>query len=214
MGSLQKVTEVDFEETVLKEKLPVLVEFGAEWCGPCKTVAPELEALSRDLDGRVKIVEVDVDQSPRIAQALRIQSVPTFILFVAGQPKDAAQGALKKQQLLALVEKYLPRTPGALSPKEAAPLLEKGLLTPVDIRSPEVFNRARLQGAQNFPQENIRTQLEELAALPSPALLYCRDGKETKALAAELATMGCPVTYLEGGVLGWEADGYRLTRPS
>src|SRR5690606_11968048 len=214
MSALQKVTEQDFEQVVLRQQLPVLTEFGATWCGPCKTVAPELQALSQELEGRALIVEIDVDESPRIAQALRIQSVPTFIVFVAGKPVDATQGVQKKEQLAALLEKHLPRMPGALSPREAFALVEKQRLIPVDTRPTAVFDRAHLAGAQSFPIETIREQVADLIALSAPALLYCRDGKLTKTLASELASQGTPVAYLEGGVLGWEAEGYHLQRPS
>src|SRR5688572_32001149 len=87
--ALQTVTEQTFEKEVLRSEIPVLVEFGAEWCGPCKVVAPELAALAQELAGRAKVVAVDVDKSPMLAQALRIQSVPTFYVFKGGQPVEA-----------------------------------------------------------------------------------------------------------------------------
>lgn len=214
MSSIPFVTEQTFEQEVLLSELPVLVEFGADWCGPCKIVAPELQALSAELQGKAKVVQVDIDRSPRIAQAMRIQSVPTFVVFSGGQPVDAAQGALKKAQLRALLEPVLPRAAGAITAKEAAELLKRGQITPVDLRPAEVYGRTHIAGAVNFPAESLSEHLADLTLLPAPALLYCRTGKESQEKATELAGLGCPVAFLEGGILAWEGEGHRLTRPS
>jgi thioredoxin 1/putative thioredoxin len=214
MSALPTVNEQNFESEVMTEQLPVLVEFGAEWCGPCKVVAPELEALSRELEGKAKILQVDVDQSPRLAQAMRVQSVPTFVVFQGGRPVEAVQGALKKAQLKALLDPFLPRAAGAITPVEAAQLIENGQVTPVDTRPAEVFQRAHIQGAVNLPLDTLDQHVADLLTLPAPALLYCRTGKESQEKAGQMAELGSPVAFLEGGVLGWEAEGYRLVRPS
>ncbi len=211
--SLLAVTDQTFESEVLRSDLPVLVEFGAEWCGPCKTVAPELEALAKDLSGKAKIVTVDIEKCPMLAQALRVQSVPTFYVFAGGKPVDAGQGAMRKAQLQAMLEPHLPRAAGAVPPKQAAELLAKGQITFVDIREKDVFDRAHIKGAVNIPSETVLDQKAELLGLPAPAVLYCRTGKESQELAGRLAEAGSPVAFLEGGVLGWEAEGYRLERP-
>jgi thioredoxin len=210
--SLQTVTEQTFEKEVLRSEIPVLVEFGAEWCGPCKVVAPELELLARELSGRAKVVTVDVDRSPTLAQALRIQSVPTFYVFKGGQPVEAGQGAMKKAQLEALLTPHLPRKAGAVTAKEAAMLLSRGQIAMVDTRPPEVFGRAHIKGAINFPLDTIEQHIGDLNLLTMPAVLYCRAGKDTEALSAKLMQAGTPLAYLEGGVLAWEAEGYRLER--
>src|SRR5437016_4411285 len=98
------VTEQDFEREVLRSELPVLVDFTADWCAPCKTVAPEVDAIARELEGKAKVVKIDIDKSKRIAQTLRIQSVPTFMVFHRGRPVAADQGVLKRNQLRDLVE--------------------------------------------------------------------------------------------------------------
>lgn len=214
MSQIPTVSEQDFEHEVLRSELPVLVEFGAEWCGPCKTVAPEIEALSQELQGKAKILQVDIDKSPRIAQAMRIQSVPTFVVFQGGRPVEAGQGAMKKAQIRALLEPFLPRAAGALSPKELAHFVEKRQVTPIDTRPAEVFARAHIQGAVNFPLTEVEERIAELHQLPAPPVLYCRTGKESQEKAAHLAGLGAPVAFLEGGVLGWEAEGYTLVRPN
>lgn len=210
---LQVVTEQTFETEVLRSELPVLVEFGAEWCGPCKVTAPELEALSGELSGKAKIVTIDIDRSPMLAQALRVQSVPTFFVFVQGKPVDAAQGAMRRQQLHQLLEPHLPRAAGALTPKQAVELQKRAQIVFVDTREPEVFARAHIKGAVSFPLATLEERQAELMMLDAPAVLYCRTGKDTQELATRLAAAGAPVAFLEGGVLGWEAEGYRLERP-
>jgi thioredoxin len=211
--ALQQVSEQDFEAHVLASHAPVLVEFGATWCGPCKVVEPELVSLSQELGERAKIVKVDIDQSPHLARQLGIQSVPTFVVFVNGRPVGGKVGALKKPQLAELLEPFLPRAAGALKPKEVAQLQKQGQVALVDTRAPEVFRRSRIAGAINIPLDELNSRIDELSVLRAAPVLYCRTGNDTKALAATLASQGTPVAFLEGGVLGWEADGFPLQRP-
>jgi len=211
---LQQVTEKDFEREVLVSELPVLLEFGATWCGPCKVVEPELQALAQEYAGRAKVLTVDIDQSPYLARQLGIQSVPTFLVFHQGRPVTGKAGALKKAQLAELLEPLLPRPAGALKPKEVAQLAKQKQICLVDIRPAEVYQRAHIVGAINVPRDQMEQRLEELMELPVPPVLYCRAGADSKALAAELAASGTPVAFLEGGVLGWEGDGFSLERPN
>jgi thioredoxin 1 len=211
--ALQQVSEQDFEAQVLLSQAPVLVEFGATWCGPCKTVEPELVALSAELGERAKVVKVDIDQSPYLARQLGIQSVPTFVVFANGRPVGGKVGALKKAQLVEMLEPFLPRAAGALKPKEVAQLQKQGQVALVDTREAAVFRRSHIAGSINVPLEEIATRIDELSSLRAAPVLYCRTGNDTKALAAQLAQQGTPVAYLDGGVLGWEADGFTLQRP-
>jgi len=211
---LQQVTEKDFEREVLVSELPVLVEFGATWCGPCKVVEPELQALAQEYAGRAKVLTVDIDQSPYLARQLGIQSVPTFLVFHQGRPVTGKAGAMKKAQLAELLEPLLPRPAGALKPKEVAQLVKQKQICLVDIRPAEVYQRAHIADAINVPREQVEQRLEELLELPAPPVLYCRTGADSKTLAGELAASGTPVAFLDGGVLGWEADGFALERPS
>src|SRR5262245_64909248 len=134
---LQQVTEKDFEREVLMSELPVLVEFGATWCGPCKVVEPELQALAQEYAGRAKVLTVDIDQSPYLARQLGIQSVPTFLVFHQGRPVTGKAGAMKRAQLAELLEPVLPRAAGSLKPKEVAQLLRQRQICLVDTRSEE-----------------------------------------------------------------------------
>jgi thioredoxin len=213
MSLLPVVTERNFEQEVLMSELPVLLEFTAEWCGPCKTVAPELQALARELEGKAKVVTLDIDKSPMIPRQMGVQSVPTFVVFQGGRPVGGKVGALRKAELRGLLEPFLPRAEGAIRPEELAMLLKEGRVSLVDTREAAVFKRAHLPSAVSLPLEEIETRLAELHMLPATPVLYCRAGDKTKEMAAKLAEQGMPVAFLEGGVLGWEAAGLKLERP-
>jgi thioredoxin 1 len=212
MSALPVVTERTFEQEVLMSELPVLLEFTAEWCGPCKTVAPELQALARELEGKAKVVTLDIDKSPMIPRQMGVQSVPTFVVFHGGRPVGGKVGALRKAELRGLLEPFLPRAEGAIRPEELVQLLKEGRVSLVDTREAAVFNRAHLPTAISLPLEEIESRLAELHMLPATPVLYCRAGDRTKDLAAKLAEQGLPVAFLEGGVLGWEAAGLKLER--
>jgi thioredoxin 1/putative thioredoxin len=211
--ALANVTEQTFEDEILRSELPVLVEFSAEWCGPCKTVAPELRALAEDLKDKAKVVTIDVDRSPNIAREMGVQSVPTFVVFHQGRPVGGRVGALRRAQLREMIEPFLPRAAGALKPAELKQLLDRRQVVPVDTREPAAFGRAHLPKAVNIPLEDIGNRLAELHMLPGAPVLYCRSGDKTKDLAEKLANEGAPVAFLEGGILGWESAGYDLERP-
>ncbi|MGO4914417.1 thioredoxin [Pseudogemmobacter sp. W21_MBD1_M6] len=104
---IKDVTEATFMADVVEasQTVPVIVDFWAPWCGPCKTLGPALEAAVKAAGGRVKMVKVDVDQCQQIAAQLRIQSIPTVYAFWQGQPVDGFQGAVPASELKAFVEK-------------------------------------------------------------------------------------------------------------
>lgn len=93
------VTDATFESEVLQSDVPVIVDFWAEWCGPCKMIAPHLDAISDEMADKVKIVKVDVDNNQQTAQALRIMSMPTLVAFKDGQPVAQKVGAGSKTDL-------------------------------------------------------------------------------------------------------------------
>ena len=210
---IQEVTMQTFQAEVLQSELPVLLQFTAEWCGPCKTVAPELEAVQLEVQGKAKVLKVDIDRSPEIAQQMGVKSVPTFVVFNQGQPAGGKSGALRKAELMAMLEPVLPRAAGALKPEEVAKLLKQGHVCMVDTRGDAVHARAHLPGAISVPLEDLTSRVNELITLPASPVLYCRSGDKTQALSAELGTQGMPFSFLEGGVLGWEGAGFSLDRP-
>ncbi|MGV2921126.1 thioredoxin [Streptomyces alfalfae] len=101
-AGVAEVTDADFEAEVLREAdRPVLVEFTADWCGPCRQLAPVLSELAREEADRIKVLQLDVDRSPEAAIAYRVLSAPTMIVFRKGEPVKQMVGARAKRKLLA-----------------------------------------------------------------------------------------------------------------
>ncbi|MPZ36816.1 MAG: thioredoxin [Rhizobiales bacterium] len=94
-----KVSDATFEAEVLKAKGPVVVDFWAEWCGPCKMIAPALEEIAGSLGEKVKIVKLNVDENPQVAAKYNIQSIPTLLIFKNGDMSSRQIGAAPKQKL-------------------------------------------------------------------------------------------------------------------
>lgn len=100
MTHVIEINEEIFQAEVLEAGLPVLVEFGAVWCGPCKMLEPIVEELAAEWDGRVKVVRLDVDHSPNIAMQYQVMSVPTLMLFIDGQPQQRLTGYMPKNKIV------------------------------------------------------------------------------------------------------------------
>ena len=106
MGALH-LSGQNFSQEVEKSGIPVLVDFWAEWCGPCKAIAPILDQLAVELQGKMKIVKVNVDQSPDLAGKFNIMSIPSLLIFKNGAPVDQIVGAMPKDRLLAKLNPHL-----------------------------------------------------------------------------------------------------------
>jgi len=206
------VSEKDFEREVIRSPIPVLVAFTAAWSAPCKVLDPVLEAYAREIEGKAKVVKVDADTAPRLADMLRVQNLPTLYVFAQGRPVNAAQGASKREQLAALMDPVLPRPEGAIKARELAQLLKERQVSAVDTREATAFGRAHIPGAINMPLEEIEGRLAELHMLGADPILYCRSGDKSKELADKLAAQGVPVGFLEGGFLHWEAEQLPIER--
>jgi len=96
---VDKVSDATFESEVLKSAEPVVVDFWAEWCGPCRMIAPALEEIAGTMNGKVKIVKLNVDENPRTAEKYGIMSIPTLMLFKNGELASRQVGAAPKQKL-------------------------------------------------------------------------------------------------------------------
>ena len=101
---IQHVTDDTFEPDVLKSDVPVLVDYWAEWCGPCKALAPLLEGLAKDYGGKLKIAKVNVDENQQLARKYNIKAIPTLMLFKDGNVQASKLGMMSKPQLTAFLD--------------------------------------------------------------------------------------------------------------
>jgi thioredoxin 1 len=105
--SVSHVTDGSFEQDVIQSQVPVLVDYWAEWCGPCKMIAPILEEVSRDYDGRIQVAKLNVDDNNEMASRYGIRGIPTLMLFKGGQVVATKVGALSKSQLTQFLDSHL-----------------------------------------------------------------------------------------------------------
>jgi len=107
MSATTQVTDGSFQKDVLDSEIPVLVDFWAPWCGPCRMVSPVVEEIAEQYDGKVKVVKVNTDDNPNIATQYGIRSIPTLMIFKGGQRVDMVVGAVPKSTLADTLEKHL-----------------------------------------------------------------------------------------------------------
>jgi thioredoxin 1 len=104
---IMTVTDTTFDEEIKGSSEPVLVDFWAEWCGPCKMIAPILQEIADEQDGRLRVAKLNVDDSPDVARRFEVMSIPTLILFRDGEPQHRIVGAKGKNQLLQELHEFL-----------------------------------------------------------------------------------------------------------
>lgn len=107
MGNVLNVTDESFEQEVKKADVPVLVDFWAPWCGPCRALAPVIEELASEYEGKLKVVKVNTDDSLQTAQNYHISGIPTLIIFKDGEPVEQMVGNHKKSTLTDVLNKHL-----------------------------------------------------------------------------------------------------------
>jgi thioredoxin 1 len=103
-SQIEHITDDSFEPQVLRSELPVLVDYWAEWCGPCKQIAPILDEVAREYDGRLKVAKINVDENRQVPARFGIRGIPTLMLFRNGNVEDTRVGALSKSQLTAFLD--------------------------------------------------------------------------------------------------------------
>ncbi|HXH61803.1 MAG TPA: thioredoxin [Fimbriimonadaceae bacterium] len=100
-------TKVDFEKDVIQSEIPVLVDFSATWCGPCRAIAPFVEQVASEFSGKARVVTIDVDEYPEVAGKYGIMSIPSLVVFKGGQAVDRIVGAAPKDQISGLLARHL-----------------------------------------------------------------------------------------------------------
>jgi thioredoxin 1 len=106
-GAAVPVTDSNFQSEVLSSEQPVLVDFWATWCGPCRMVAPIVEEIAGEQNGKLKVAKVDVDQNPQVAQQFGVMSIPTLIVFKGGEAVERLVGYMPKAKLMQAIQPHL-----------------------------------------------------------------------------------------------------------
>ncbi len=212
--AVQTVTDATFEREVLRSELPVLIDFYADWCAPCKQQTPIVEEVARELEGKLKVVKIDIDRNPTIANAFRIQSIPTLVLMADGQIAGGQAGLVPKKTILEMVKPLLPSDAAEVKPDELAQLIAQRRAVAVDIRDASSYARTHIPGAIHVASDELEAKKSELAARDGRVrVLYGRSGDDSMVAAEKLRAAGVPVGFLAGGFLHWEADGHEVERP-
>ena len=107
VSDVQQINDSSFEADVLKSELPVLIDFWAPWCGPCKQIAPVVDELAKEYAGRLKIVKMNVDENPQTPSKYGVRGIPNLILFKGGQVRDQIIGAVPKAQLVKAINQVV-----------------------------------------------------------------------------------------------------------
>jgi len=107
MSTPVHVTDDSFDQEVLQSELPTVVDFWAEWCAPCKRIAPILEDIAAEYDGQLKVTKLDVDENPDTTGALGILSIPTLLVFIDGQPVERIVGYMPKERLMDKIKPHM-----------------------------------------------------------------------------------------------------------
>ncbi len=108
MAHLAEISEQSFDQEVLKAKIPVLVDFFAPWCGPCRSLTPVLEELAKDYQDKIKFIKINADENQKISTEFNIRSIPALVLFNNGEMLATSLGAIPKSRLIAFLKEHIP----------------------------------------------------------------------------------------------------------
>lgn len=150
------------------KEVPVIVDFWAPWCGPCKQLTPVLEKVVNAAQGAVRLVKMNIEDHPEVAQQLRVQSIPAVFAFKDGQPVDAFQGALPESQIKQFIEKLA----GEIGPSPADQMTEMGR---------EAFAQGQLQEAAQMFAQSLQAEAGHIGAIAGLALCYLQSGDAERA---------------------------------
>lgn len=210
--AVHAVTDATFEAEVLRSELPVLVDLYADWCQPCKQLSPIVAQVAEELAGKIKVVKVDVDSSPMVAQTFRAQSIPMLLVIAQGRVVQHHVGVLDKAGILRLLEPVMPRSAAEVRPDELAAWVQQGKALPVDIRDSASFGRYRIPTAIHIPAGELAGRVEELQPHDGRIRVLYGRSDEGKEWGEKLESDGVQVGFLAGGFLHWEADGLEVER--
>jgi thioredoxin 1 len=210
--TVHAVTDATFEAEVLRSELPVLVDLYADWCQPCKQLSPIVAQVAEELAGKIKVVKVDVDKSPMVAQTFRAQSIPMLLVIAQGRVVQHHVGVLDKPGVLRLLEPVMPRSAAEVRPEELAAWVAQGKALPVDIRDEASYSRYRIPTAIHVPADQLASRTQELQPHDGRIRVLYGRSDEAKEWGEKLQGDGVQVGYLTGGFLHWEADGLEVER--
>jgi thioredoxin 1 len=105
--NIQTFTDGNFDETVLKSGATVLVDFWAEWCGPCKRLAPTVDAIAADYQGKITVGKLNIDENPKVPEQYQVKGIPTLLLFKGGQVVESRIGLAQKEELKKMLDKHI-----------------------------------------------------------------------------------------------------------
>jgi len=210
--AVQAVTDTTFEAEVLQSELPVLVDLYADWCQPCKQLSPIVAQVAEELAGKIKVVKVDVDNNPMVAQTFRAQSIPMLLVIAQGRVVQHHVGVLDKPGLMRLLEPVIPRSAAEVRPEELAAWVAQGKAVPVDIRDASSFGRYRIPSAIHIPASELASRTQELQPFDGRIRVLYGRSEEAKEWGEKLQADGVQVGFLAGGFLHWEADGLEVER--
>lgn len=214
--SVTVVTTATFESFVLGSPVPVIIDFWAEWCGPCRSIAPAMEQVAARRGDAVRFCKVNVDEEPALASAFQVQSIPLVVGMKGGTVVTGDVGWKGIAALEALVDRTLAALP-VPPPKEVDVAGLKAALAAggsvLDVRNPDETAAARVPGAVLIPLDDLQARLGELERFRGRDLyVICKSGGRSAKAAQFLASEGHQPVNVAGGTLGWIAAGNDVLR--